>query len=285
MKHTNLRTVLVGVCFLLLTFTSSYANDDEKLLILLIGDSTTEGLTPRNSQPEGPHLEQIVANLLACEDGVPAAEVINLGKGGETAASIFNTNRYAEEVAPYIERDVDYIFVRYGINDWYRLGQDVDSISRQFPKDLRYLFERIAVDFPEAELVPMTVIPYMPERNTEIINNLIKSVVSEKQLPLFDIFEPYYKFNQEQGVNSLTVREMDLDKIPAKYHSMLESRIVHYTWGNKIYSKVVSDDNELDALLGEYEGWYSDRHPNLAGYNLIGKYTVEYILNDLSSKK
>lgn len=282
MKHTNLKSIFVATLVMLATL-SSYANDD-KLTILLIGDSTTEGLTPRNSQPEGPHLERIVANLLACEEGLPVAEVVNLGKGGETAASLFSSNRYAEQVMPYINQDVDYIFVRYGINDWYRLGESVESVGTQFPKDLKYLLECIASDFPDVKLIPMTVIPYMPQENSEFINTIIKQVVGELDLPLLDIYEPYYKFNMEQGVNALTVREMDLDKIPAKYHEMVKSRIVHYIWNDKLYTKVVSDDNELDALFGECEGWYGDRHPNLAGYNLIARYTVEYIVNDLFNK-
>jgi len=36
-------------------------------------------------------------------------------------------------------------------------------------------------------------------------------------------------------------------------------------------------DNEFDALFGELPGWTSDRHPNLAGYNVIADETAKYL--------
>jgi hypothetical protein len=35
--------------------------------------------------------------------------------------------------------------------------------------------------------------------------------------------------------------------------------------------------NELDPVLGHLPGWYGDRHPNLAGYNVIAGETAEYL--------
>jgi hypothetical protein len=35
--------------------------------------------------------------------------------------------------------------------------------------------------------------------------------------------------------------------------------------------------NELDGILGELPGWYADRHPNLAGYNVIADETARYL--------
>ena len=40
---------------------------------------------------------------------------------------------------------------------------------------------------------------------------------------------------------------------------------------------VVVMDNELDGILGHLPGWYSDRHPNLAGYNVIADETAKYL--------
>ena len=37
-------------------------------------------------------------------------------------------------------------------------------------------------------------------------------------------------------------------------------------------------DNEFDAIFGHLPGWFSDRHPNLAGYNVIAVETVKYLL-------
>jgi lysophospholipase L1-like esterase len=43
--------------------------------------------------------------------------------------------------------------------------------------------------------------------------------------------------------------------------------------------------NELDPILGHLPGWYGDRHPNLAGYNVIADETAEYLAKLLCTKK
>ncbi len=41
--------------------------------------------------------------------------------------------------------------------------------------------------------------------------------------------------------------------------------------------KVVVMDNRLDAHFGNLPGWYGDRHPNLAGYHVIGDETAKFL--------
>ena len=36
-------------------------------------------------------------------------------------------------------------------------------------------------------------------------------------------------------------------------------------------------DNQLDAHFGHLPGWFGDRHPNLAGYHVIGDETAKYL--------
>jgi len=43
--------------------------------------------------------------------------------------------------------------------------------------------------------------------------------------------------------------------------------------------------NELDPILGHLPGWYGDRHPNLAGYNVIAHETAKYLAKLLRAKK
>ncbi len=43
--------------------------------------------------------------------------------------------------------------------------------------------------------------------------------------------------------------------------------------------------NELDPILGHLPGWYGDRHPNLAGYNVIADETAKYLAKLLREKK
>jgi len=36
-------------------------------------------------------------------------------------------------------------------------------------------------------------------------------------------------------------------------------------------------DNRLDAHFADLPGWFGDRHPNLAGYHVIGDETAKYL--------
>jgi hypothetical protein len=42
--------------------------------------------------------------------------------------------------------------------------------------------------------------------------------------------------------------------------------------------------NELDPILGHLPGWYGDRHPNLAGYNVIADETAKYLAKRIRDK-
>ena len=46
---------------------SASALHEGKIQIVLLGDSTTEGSIPRRIVPAGPHLEQVIEQLLAAE--------------------------------------------------------------------------------------------------------------------------------------------------------------------------------------------------------------------------
>ena len=43
--------------------------------------------------------------------------------------------------------------------------------------------------------------------------------------------------------------------------------------------------NELDPILGHLPGWFADRHPNLAGYNVIADETLRYLAPLLRERK
>ena len=46
---------------------SAQAEHEGKVQVLLLGDSTTIGSVCRRSEPKGPHLEDVIRNLLAAE--------------------------------------------------------------------------------------------------------------------------------------------------------------------------------------------------------------------------
>ncbi|QDT09643.1 SGNH/GDSL hydrolase family protein [Planctomycetes bacterium K23_9] len=249
---------------------SAQAEHDGELQILLLGDSTTEGSVPRRLKPEGPHLEQVLEHLLAAEDDLPACQVINSSQGGETIRRLLDSGRYERNGAEL--PGLDYIFIRYGINDRAKIENFVEN----FPKHFAELCERLRKDHPSAELIPMTVIPFSSEAASEEINNLIRQAAAERHLEVFDIY-PRYAQELSKGPNMLNYRRYALDKIPAKYRELVQP-FVHG-------AKVEVMGNELDAILGGLPGWYSDRHPNLAGYNVIADATAKYLAKRLREKQ
>jgi len=124
-----------------------------ELKILLLGDSTTIGSVCRQVDPDGPRFEDVIRLLLAAEKGPPPTEVINQGRDGEFIRGLLASGRYDKEIA--ILGDVDYILIRYGLNDVAR----GERFAEDFPKDYAELIGRLRRDFPRATIVPMTVIP------------------------------------------------------------------------------------------------------------------------------
>ncbi len=233
-----------------------------KVQILLLGDSTTEGSIPRLLKPEGPHLEKVLEKLLAVEEGVPPCHVINSSQSGEYIRRLLDKGRYQKNGAKL--PGIDYIFIRYGLNDRAR----IKNFSENFPKDFHELIKILRKDHPKALIIPTTVIPFSNEETSKTINDLVRQVAKAEKLKVFDIYPGYAKA-LELGPNMLNYRRYALEKIPKQYHEWLKPR-VHG-------GKVVVMDNELDALFGHLPGWTGDRHPNLAGYNVIAVETAKYL--------
>ena len=82
----NLRIIKTLFITLLLLPLCALGNNEptDKIRIMLVGDSTTIGNLPRQVNPEGPHLEKMIEQLAHAQH-LPSLDVINTGKGGETA--------------------------------------------------------------------------------------------------------------------------------------------------------------------------------------------------------
>ncbi len=232
--------------------------------IVLLGDSTTIGSIPRAIRPEGPHLEDVIRTQLAIQKDLPACRVINLGEDGETLRRLLDEGRYEKAVAPL--QGVDYIFIRYGLNDLNKR----ENFFENFPKDFHELIARLRKDHPQAKIIPMTLIPYLPdEEKAEQINALIKQVAAEEKVDVFDI---YSATNAEwkKDPHMMTYRRLPLDKIPEGYREFVK----HFVFRDQM---IVVMDNELDAIFGDVPGWHDDKHPNFAYYQLIGRETAKYL--------
>jgi lysophospholipase L1-like esterase len=259
------RIVLVTILLLIINGLSVKAEHEGKVQILLLGDSTTEGSVPRRHVPEGPHLEDVIRLLLAEEKDLPPTNVINLGLSGEYIRRLLDSGRYEKEASKL--PGMDYVLIRYGLNDnAYR-----ENLEENFPKDYHELIERIKVDHPQAMIIVMTVIPYGSEEMCLRLNKLNEQVAKAEGLTLFDIY-PRYAEELKRGPDMLNYRRFPLEKIPENRREFVKSFIVP---GAKPTVEVM--DNRLDAHFGNLPGWFGDRHPNLAGYHVIGDETAKFL--------
>lgn len=253
---------LLLVVVLLGSWPTARAEHEGRLQVLLLGDSTTIGSVCRQTNPDGPHLEDVVRLKLATHVGVPAADVVNQGRDGEFIHGLLESGRYEKEIAPL--PGIDYVFIRYGLND----SRKREDFEHAFPLDFRRLIARLRKDFPKAVLVPTTVIPYFSPEQDDQINSLVRAVAAAEELPLFDV-HARYQAELAHGVNMLNYRRYPLEKIPAADRDWIKP----FVRGDS----VVVMDNRLDAHFRELPGWFSDRHPNLAGYHVIGDETAKFL--------
>ena len=205
---------IAALLLLALTFAlpvASHAEHNGKIQILLLGDSTTEASIPRRLAPKEPQLEDVIRVLLAAEGDLPPANVINLGLSGEFIRRLLDSGRY-DKTAAHLP-GLDYIFIRYGLNDVARI-KDFDAA---FPKDFHELIARLRKDHPAAMLIPMTVIPMAADLKADAprakrINDIVRRVAAEEKLACFDIY-PRYAAEQARGPNMLNYRRFPLAKI------------------------------------------------------------------------
>ena len=238
------------------------AEDQGKVQILLLGDSTSIGSSCRQTDPAGPHLEDVVRLLLATDKEQPPTNVINQGRDGEFIHGLLTNGRYEKDVAKL--PGVDYIFIRYGLND---LGKR-EQFAENFPKDFKALIAKLKQDFLKAEIFPTTIIPYLAPEADARINALIEQVAKDENLPLFDVYTRY-KAELENGNNMLNYRRYALDRMPEIHRPWLAQYVLN--------GSVVVMDNRLDAHFRDLPGWFGDRHPNLAGYHVIGDETAKFL--------
>ena len=266
-SESNMRFRFFAILITLVSLASHphlvRAEHEGKVQILLLGDSTTEGSIPRRHVPKGPHLEDVIRELLAEEKDLPPTNVINLGLSGEYIQRLLDSGRYEKEASKL--PGIDYVLIRYGLNDNARR----EKFAENFPKDYHELITRLKADHPKATIIVMTVIPYGDEATSQRLNQLNEQVAKAEGVPLFDIY-PRYAAELKRGPDMLNYRRYSLDKIPENRREFVKPFVVN---GNSV--EVL--DNRLDAHFGHLPGWFGDRHPNLAGYHVIGDETAKYL--------
>lgn len=237
----------------------------KRLQIILLGDSTTEASFPKKYASDEPQFEDMLRVKLATEGDLPPCDVYNEGVSGEFIRRLLDT-RYDKAVKT--KPQADYIFIRYGINDIAKR----EKFAENFPKDFRELLARLRQDHPKAMLIPMTAIPYSPTSTHDDINAVIRKIAAEEKLTLFDI-APRYLAELKKNPDGLNYRRFPLSKIPENLRPLATPYVVP----EGTEPKVVVMDNRLDGLFGHIPGWAGDRHPNLAGYNVIADETAKWL--------
>lgn len=242
------------------------------LRVLLLGDSTTAGTYPRLVAPQADHLADVVRKLLAAEPDLPPAEVINRAVDGATVKT------FLENYDAWIGQlpgPCDYIFLRFGITD----VRSLTNFPTEFPPLYHQLLERLRKDHPQALLTLETAIPYKSGELIVKANEVIRKIAETEKLPLVDIYSRFAKELELQGANSLTYRYVAWEDIPAGKRSLVPK-----AWKAPDGKYVIILDNTLDAHFREVSRWFADRHPNLAGYHVIGDELAKYLIPAIRSR-
>lgn len=275
------KTIGLALVLVLLAF----GVEAKQINVLMIGDSTTHGATPKAIHPERPQLIGMTAAWYNAQSTTDSLVVYKSARGGETARSVIDTGRYEKEILPFKESDIDIIIVRYGINDWYKC----DDIDMEFPADLATLWKQLKRDFPHATYIAQSITPFLKTEESVRMNNHIKRVAEEQQILFNDIYTPFAKAMEQDGEYDYWVRLAPLDNFPAKYHKMLEPYTYKRNTREGTAYWVQVDDNSLDYLFmtpppntdatAKKKWLWVNHHPNTAGYSIIAKETANYLLS------
>jgi len=263
-RTTRFSLQLLAAIFVLCLGPAARADEQKpaKIRILLLGDSTVIGSICRREAPKADHLEDVIRKLLAAEPALPPTEVLNQGRDGEYIHGLL-AGRYDKEIAKLPR--VDFVLICYGLND---RGERQDFLAL-FPKDYRELIHRLRQDHPGCQVVLETVIPTSSRDGNKAINDLVCEVAEMERLPLLDT-HARFAAELKHGPEMLTYRRVKLETIPPKYWDLLPP-------GSIKGGDLVVMDNSLDAHLRNVPGWFADRHPNLAGYHVIGDEAARFL--------
>ena len=99
-------------------------------------------------------------------------------------------------------------------------------------------------------------------------------------LPVFDLY-PGYAAALAKGGDMLNYRRYALSKVPENLRAIATPYVSDPAGKDPT---IVVMDNRIDAIFGHLPGWFSDRHPNLAGYNVIAAATAKWLAPILREK-
>lgn len=175
--------------------------------------------------------------------------VINEGLDGEAVSGFLR--RYERTMARY--PDVDYLLIRYGVNDRRADGPD------GFRANLCALLDRLRADYPDARILLETGMyadfpaHYAWDRNVVVqpIYDVIRELAGTYTLPLVDIYE------------------------------RMQAETLAGNWDLRVRGYGVVDDHipvlgpGQDHLHGQDVSWFTNIHPNPTGIEVIADEEVQ----------
>lgn len=159
---------------------------NKELIIMLIGDSITEGFD---------------VNKL-----IPQLSIINKGVSGDSTIETYN--RISKE---WFKKEPNLVFICIGTNDIAR-GRDDEFIILHIKK----IIEKIRLKSPDSGIIITSIFPTRnnPERSNERINNLnlkLQSFTNSESLKYFDVNQHFKdnegKLKQEYSLDGLHLTE------------------------------------------------------------------------------
>jgi len=256
--------VCLGALALLVTAATAEPGAGAARRVLLLGDSTVMGSVPHALLPEVDHLEDVIRKIISTYPDLPVVEVINKGQDSDTVTRMLKT-RYQADVADLPGGAVDFVFIRYGLNDCRQ-----PNWLEVFPRDYRTLIARIRKNQPRAVITLETVIPYLGQEITAQTNAIIRDIAAQEGLRVLDTHGPYAEALRRDP-DGLIYFSIPTANVPAHLRPLLGPR---HDLGGTTY--VV--DRALWVHLRDLPGWTRDPHPGLAGYQVIGATLAQYLI-------
>lgn len=211
----------------------------QPIQIVMLGDCTlaTVYLPPRLKNET--RLKQALERRFPGE----AFQITNEGLDGESVSGFLR--RYERTMSRY--PCIDYLLIRYGVNDRRSVGVD------GFQTNLRTLIDRLHSDYPRARILLETGMfvdyptHYAWDRNAVVqpIYDAIRSLGAEYMLPIVDLYE---RMQEETELGNWDLR--------VRGYGVVDEHIPVLGAGQ-------------DHLHPQDVNWFTNIHPNPAGIEVI----------------
>ena len=209
--------------------------------IACIGDSITEGVGLEDGTQDIFSYPAVLKKILG------AKEVINLGKGGTSISSYWDS---FFSVIDGIPQDVDIIIVLGGVNDCYagnedNIGNSVDLAMGTFYGDTDFLMRDLKDKYPGVQIIFVT--PLSTITNTTYLSFL------PNMLPLYRYVDAITELGNRNDINVFNI-----------YHERF----------------LDSNDEEIMKKF-----MYDGVHPNAVGYQLLAEHMASELIKMNDSSK